>query len=115
MAANMDLTCGIGNTIASYEEENTYKQYHSPTLDDEDLPYPLKGKAPNLWMNFSTTMSSQTTKKKKKIWATTVGRATKECMTYISSNEDNGAKLTHLIKIEIIDLEKNQRLYIYNQ
>ncbi|KAI5651496.1 hypothetical protein NE865_00740 [Phthorimaea operculella] len=100
----MDLSCCTGNTVENYEEENTYKQYYFPTSDDEDSPYPLKRQNTETLDEFFNDV--QVPKKKKNIRATTVGRATKEGMTYISSNEDDGAKATHLIKIEVIDLKK---------
>lgn len=99
------LTCCIGNTVENCDEENTYKQYYFPSSDDDDSPYPLN-KRQNTESLDEFFDEVQAPKKKKKIRATTVGRATKEGMTYISSNEDDGARATHLIKIEIIDLKK---------
>lgn len=94
----------MGNTV-DYEE-NTYKQYYFPTSDDEDTsPYPIKRDRPNN-ESLDEFFEEPPKKKKPKIQSSTVGRATKDGMAYISTNEDDGSTATHLIKIEIYEMKK---------
>lgn len=97
----------MGNTI-DYNE-NTFKQYYLQTSDDEDIAgnsatYPTKGRmspTPSLDEFFEECKKKAVNK-----CSSTVGRATRDGMAYVSSNEDDGANATHLIKLEILDLKK---------
>lgn len=44
--------------------------------------------------------------KKKKLLSSTVARAARDGVSYISTNSDDGDQATHLIKIEMYDMKK---------
>lgn len=98
----------MGNTIDL--EENTYKQYYFPLSDDEnnDSPYgsTVVKRPQETTESLDEFFEPEPKKKKPKVRSSTVGRATKDGMSYIATNEDDGLNATHLIKIEITDLKK---------
>jgi hypothetical protein len=94
------------NDINVDVEENTFKHYYFPPSDDDTSLSPrYSTKRPN---NDSLDEFFEEPKKKRvKLNSSSVGRSTKDGgMSYISTNVDDGATATHLIKIEVYDMKK---------
>lgn len=83
-------------------EENTFKQYYYP-LSDEELSQYKKNEE-------SIDDFFEEPKKKKTKHSSTVGRSGKDCISYISTNKDDGSSATHLIKIDIYDMRKLENI-----
>lgn len=99
----------MGNSIE--REENTFKQYYFAVSDEEgnDSPYVstgVKRTSRDSTDSLDKLFDVEPKKKKPKMRSSTVGRATKDGMTYIATNKDDGLTASHLIKIEITDLKK---------
>lgn len=89
-------------------EENTYKQYYFSTSDDEPTsPYPIKIRERSKSSDSLNEFFQEPPKiKKTKLHSSSVGRATNDGTSYLTTNEDDGSNATHLIKIEIFELKK---------
>lgn len=100
----------------SSQENNTYKQYYFPTSDcpeeetqelyiQQEMPS-KKRKSESLDNFFDSP-----TKNKRKLNCSTVSRINKENgRSYISTNTDDGATASYLIKIELYDLKKISKI-----
>lgn len=88
-------------------DENTYKYYYSPLSPQEE--------SDNIVINNGEKRKSQSIDhffeaqskiRKRKLLSSTVARAARDGVSYISTNSDDGDQATHLIKIEIYDMKK---------
>lgn len=85
-------------------QENTYKHYYYPQSDDDELP--------SLQKKESIEEFFEPPKKKQRTMrSSTVGRCFgRDSTSYVSTNTDDGASATHLIKIEVYDLKKIENI-----
>lgn len=88
-------------------EENTYKHYYYPPSDDEDLtPYQQTGHKRTNNESIDEFFAESSRKKAKAKRSSTVGRPNKDSISYVSTNTDDGATATHMIKIDVYELKK---------
>ncbi|XP_045780936.1 uncharacterized protein LOC123878003 [Maniola jurtina] len=102
----------ISYSPCNSQENNTYKQYYFPAnlveeetqnlLIDHEMPSKkMKRKSENIDIFFESSP------KNKNKTSSTVARANKDgSISYISTNSNDGATATHLIKLEVYDLKK---------
>lgn len=101
------------------DNENTYKQYYysplSPQHEEESDDIVVintddggKRKSQPIDQFFEVTPKI----KRKKLLSSTVARAARDGVSYISTNSDDGDQATHLIKIEMYDMKKLSKIPI---
>lgn len=92
------------------DQEYTLKNYYCPDTpsDEETTLIPLKNKQNSSKRTNNIEIFFEKSKKKKNSARQTscVGQATDGGVSYITSNEDDGLHATHLVKIEIYDMQK---------
>lgn len=99
------MMCFLQNfsTDLVIDEENTYKGYYYPVMDEESRQPRRKRSS----CTDSEELFEPSVKKIKNKICSTVGRANKEGgVSYISTNVDDDREVSHLIKVEIFDLKK---------
>ncbi|KAJ2949727.1 hypothetical protein O0L34_g15659 [Tuta absoluta] len=103
-----------GSTINVDDIPNTFKNYYfAASSDDEtenaftivesDQKSPKRAGSDNGIDQFFDTPKI---KKQKKVQSSTVGMARNGGVSYISSNTNDAANATHLVKVEVYDLKK---------
>lgn len=101
-----------GSTINIEDMPNTFKSYYFAASSDEETddrliitkPKSLKRAASNNSIN--KFFDEPKTKKPKKGQSSTVGQTREGGMAYISTNTNDAATATHLIKLQVYDLKK---------
>ncbi|CAH0699699.1 unnamed protein product [Spodoptera exigua] len=96
---------------------NTYKQYYysplSPQHEEEsdDIVVNNTGDGGKRKSQPIDTFFEVAPKiKRRKLLSSTVARAVKDGVSYISTNSDDGGQATHLIKIEMYDMKKLSKI-----
>lgn len=85
----------------------TFKQYYSNLSEDEDTSLKsLKAKKQKRAGNDISAFFEKPKKQKKSISSSCVSQLTPEGTSYITTNSDDGAKASHLIKLELYDMNK---------
>ncbi|KAG7301651.1 hypothetical protein JYU34_003589 [Plutella xylostella] len=85
------------------------KNYYYPSPSDDEILSPsllLKKPTKRIHENIDSYFETPSKKSKSKTLSSTVGRAACGGISYISTNEDDGSKASHLIKIEMYDMKK---------
>lgn len=101
--------------INELNEGNTYKDFYYATLNDEDTQEleivseePTKRRKSNDSLDLLFDMP---TTKKRKILSSTVSRGQRGGGNlFLTTNGDEGARSTHLIKIEVFDMRKISKI-----
>ncbi|CAG4997014.1 unnamed protein product [Parnassius apollo] len=95
-------------------DENTYKYYSplSPQEETDDIVINNNtcdgGKRKS--QSIDHFFEAESNIKKRKLLSSSVARAARDGVSYISTNSDDGDQATHLIKIEMYDMKKLSKI-----
>lgn len=98
-------------------DNNTFKSYYYGSDHDEEticLSQTTKRRGSTQETNIDQFFDLAPKKRVKKC-SSTVGRFSENGISYISTNQENGAQASHLLKIEIYDLKKIEKVPLERQ
>ncbi|GBP28285.1 hypothetical protein EVAR_11744_1 [Eumeta japonica] len=91
--------------------ENTFKAYYYSALSDEEDTMDLNKIGTHKRTSKNINEFFESTHKKRKVkTSSTVGQAVNGGISYLSTNEDDFITASHLIKIEVYELQKLKKI-----